>query len=79
MFPNPASKNVKIQFISGSTDDIILNVYNLLGEVQESLIIKSVLGINTINLSLSSFKNGLYLYSINNGNQVLTKRMMVSN
>ena len=79
VFPNPASKNVKIQFISGSTDDIILNVYNLLGEVQESLIIKSVLGINTINLSLSSFKNGLYLYSINNGNQVLTKRMMVSN
>ena len=79
MFPNPASKNVKIQFISVSTDDIILNVYNLVGEVQESLIIKSVLGINTINLSLSSFKNGLYLYSINNGNQVLTKRMMVSN
>jgi hypothetical protein len=79
VFPNPASKNVEIQFISGSTDDIILNVYNLLGEVQESLIIKSVLGINTINLSLSSFKNGLYLYSINNGNQVLTKRMMVSN
>lgn len=79
VYPNPASTNTKIQFICGSTDDIILNIYNLLGEVKETFIIKSIVGVNTINLSLSSFQNGLYLYSINNGNQVLTKRMIVSN
>ena len=30
VFPNPASKNVEIQFISASTDDLILNVYKSL-------------------------------------------------
>ena len=36
-------------------------------------------GINTISLDVSSYANGVYLYSINNGRELQTQRMVVKN
>ena len=79
VYPNPSVNNVKIQFISGEPESILFRVYNLLGKEIESLLIKSNKGVNTINLPISSYKNGIYLYSVSNGNNIQTKRMLVNN
>lgn len=77
--PNPSVKNTEIKFNSASPENIIFKIYNLLGEEIESQFISSFQGLNIINLNTSSYSEGIYLYSINNGNQVLTKRMVVKN
>jgi hypothetical protein len=78
-YPNPVSNQAKIQFVSGTPENITFKIYNLLGEEIESQLISSSKGVNTINLNTSSYSKGIYLYSINNGNKVLTKRMIIKN
>ncbi len=79
VYPNPVSNQAKIQFVSGTPENITFKIYNLLGEEIESQLISSSKGVNTINLNTSSYSKGIYLYSINNGNKVLTKRMIIKN
>ena len=79
VYPNPVTEQAKIQFIVGNSENILFKIYNLLGEEIESQVILSSLGVNTINLNFSSYSEGIYLYSINNGNHVLTKRLVVNN
>ena len=78
-FPNPTVNNAKIQFISGTPEAVTFKVYNLLGEEIESQFINSQRGVNTINVNTTSYSEGMYLYSINNGKEVLTKRMIIKN
>ena len=78
-FPNPAENQAKIQFISGKSDDIVFKVYNLLGKQIYLRKIRATRGVNVIDINTSSYSEGIYLYSINNGRQVITKRMVVKN
>jgi hypothetical protein len=78
-FPNPVENHAKIQFISGKSDDIVFRVYNLLGKQIYLRKIRATRGVNTIDINTSSYSEGIYLYSINNGRQVITKRMVVKN
>ena len=79
VFPNPVNDKAKIQFVSGENQDIIFKIYNLLGEEIDSKIIPAKRGVNDFYLNTSSYSEGIYLYSINNGIQVLIDRMVVSN
>ena len=77
--PNPFAETTNIKFNSPNPENIVFKVYNLLGEEIESQLISSSIGVNTINLNTLSYSEGIYLYSINNGDKVLTKRMIVKN
>jgi hypothetical protein len=77
--PNPFAETTTIKFNSPNSENIVFKIYNLLGEEIESQLISSSIGVNTINLNTSSYSEGIYLYAINNGNEVLTKRMIVKN
>ena len=77
-FPNPSSHKTNIQFNSGVSHNISFVIYNLLGEVIYSNEISANTGINTITISTSDFSDGVYMYSINNRESILTKRMIVS-
>ena len=79
VYPNPVMNQAKIQFVLGNSENILFKVYNLLGEEMESQLISASRGVNTIDLNTSLYSQGVYLYSITNGSQVLTKRMAVKN
>jgi len=78
VFPNPVNSNSKIQFISGNSTDIVFSVFNHLGEKIEERNIATTRGVNNIEISASNYANGMYLYSINNGVQIVSKRMIVA-
>ena len=78
IYPNPINNQAKVQFVSGLEGEILFSVYNLLGEEIESRLILCSRGVNTIYLETSSYSDGIYLYSISNGNQLQTKNMVVS-
>jgi len=77
--PNPVVNQGKIQFISGKSGNLIFSIYNLLGREVASRNIKVNRGLNTIHVNTSLYPEGIYLYSVNNGNKVATKRMIVQN
>ena len=79
VFPNPVNSNAKIQFISGNSADIVFTVFNYLGEKIEERNIAASRGVNNIEISAKDYANGMYLYSINNGIQVVSRRMIIEN
>ena len=79
IYPNPVNNNAKIQFISGSSADIIFTVFNHLGKKIEEKNIAAGRGVNNIEISANDYANGMYLYSINNGVKIVSKRMIVAN
>ena len=78
LFPNPVINQAEIKFISGKSDDIIFRIYNLLGKQVYFREIRAIKGINSIDINTTDFPDGIYLYSINNGEEVLAKRMIVA-
>ena len=79
IFPNPVNSNAKIQFISGNSADVVFTVFNHLGEKIEKKYIAATRGVNDIEVSANDYANGMYLYSINNGMQIESKRMIIAN
>ena len=79
VFPNPVNSNSKIQFISGNSADVVFTVFNYLGEIIEERNIAATRGVNDIEIAANNYDNGMYLYSINNGIQIVSKRMIVAN
>jgi len=78
-FPNPVANQAEIKFITGKSDDIMFRIYNLLGKQVYFREIRSTKGINSIDINTTDFTDGIYLYSINNGEKIISKRMIVAN
>ena len=77
--PNPFSKTTDITFNSNSTNDVTFSVYNLLGRIVHQETVSTKLGANRITYTPSSdLPQGIYLYKLNNGNKVITKRIIYS-
>ena len=79
IYPNPVNNQSKIQFITGEQKDIIFFIYNYLGEKMDEQIIAATRGVNNIFINANNYPNGMYLYSINNGKKMISKRMVIAN
>ena len=77
-FPNPTNGNTTIQFIEGNQELIDFSITNLLGDVVLKKAINAKRGVNTLEINIDDFSSGVYLYSISNGKNMLTKRMIIS-
>ena len=79
IYPNPINDQSKIQFITGESKDIVFSVFNYLGEKIDEQIITANRGVNDISINSNNYPNGMYLYSINNGEKIISKRMVIAN
>ena len=75
--PNPSNNSTNISYRSINSENVSFEITNLLGEklIQENLV--SNIGLNNISVNTSIFPNGIYLYSISNGQVRSTKRLIV--
>ncbi|MDZ4823326.1 MAG: T9SS type A sorting domain-containing protein [Flavobacteriales bacterium] len=76
--PNPVVTTTEISFELAKADVVKLNVSNLLGETIFTKTIVAKRGANHYVLDASTFRPGLYLYSIASGEKKITKRMVVN-
>ena len=79
VYPNPINDQSKIQFITGEPKEVIFSVFNYLGEKVDGQIIAANRGVNDIFINANNYPNGMYFYSINNGEKIISKRMVVAN
>lgn len=76
--PNPFTGKSEIRFHVANNEQVDFKVYNMLGAVVYTNNIKAEKGTNTITIEANSFAPGVYIYSVSNAAQTITKRMIVS-
>ncbi|MBL6656983.1 MAG: T9SS type A sorting domain-containing protein [Flavobacteriales bacterium] len=75
--PNPFSNTTTIELYSKDYSNYEFLVVDLMGKVVHKETINAVVGLNTIEVVASSYEAGMYFYSIRNGQDVLTKKMII--
>ena len=77
-YPNPFNPITKINITIPSMSDVILNVYNLLGQKVATLINKRLFpGEYFISFDGSNFSSGVYFYTLRAGSCTVTKKMVL--
>jgi len=76
--PNPANSYTDVSFSTPLAGDFTLKVYNMIGKEVLIQHIRGMAGINTTRLNLEGISSGVYMLSIKNGANILTRRMVVS-
>jgi hypothetical protein len=75
-YPNPFNPSTVIRFSLPSSHVTRLTVYDVLGR-EVAVLVDGVLaqGSHSVNFDASAFTSGVYLYKLEAGGMVLTKRM----
>ena len=77
-FPNPFNPSTEIRFTIPKFTEVNLTVYNILGEVVESLINKDLTaGTYNIKFDGSKYSSGVYFYTLRTEDKMLTKKMIL--
>jgi hypothetical protein len=77
-FPNPFNPSTVITYSIPVSSNVIINVYNVLGELIRTLVNENQeAGIYKVNFDAQGLSNGVYFYKIQAGNYTETKKMLL--
>ncbi|MCL5028731.1 MAG: T9SS type A sorting domain-containing protein [Bacteroidetes bacterium] len=77
-YPNPFNPSTNIRYELPQSSFVTLKVYNILGEEVAALVNKNEsAGIHEANFDASRFTSGVYIYTLNAGDFVQSKKMML--
>jgi hypothetical protein len=77
-YPNPFNPSTTIEFSLPAQSIVSLKVYDVLGsEVADLVNEVMAAGNHTVNFNGADLSSGVYFYKLNNGDQVLTNKMML--
>lgn len=77
-FPNPFSGNTIIPINTVKEENVTVKVYNMLGALVHQTAFQSKVGKNLYAFNASTFAPGVYIYSISNGKETLTRKMTIN-
>ena len=75
--PNPTKNNTTIQFNTPNSKMIKFQITDMFGKVVYSENIKSDIGLNTIEFN-NKLSTGVYTYSVQNDERMISKKMIIS-
>ena len=76
--PNPATNNAKFTVTLQENTNVNIQVTNLMGQTVKVLPTQSMqAGVNTVNINVSDLTSGVYFYTVEVGNEAITKKMIV--
>lgn len=77
-YPNPFNPATTIEFSIASREQVTLNIYNVIGELVETLVNEQLeAGSYKINFNGVNLTSGMYIYHIQAGNFSASKKMML--
>ena len=76
-YPNPFNSNTEISFNSPNILPAYLVVRNELGQQVYAQKLQAVQGTNTVDFSRNNLPQGMYFYSIQTGDNIITRRMVI--
>lgn len=75
--PNPFVLETKITFVSDSNQIIVFSVKNVLGRTIYTRRHKITKGKNSILFSKNDLRSGVYIYTIQNSKELVSKRFVI--
>jgi hypothetical protein len=75
--PNPFTNSTKITFNAINDSTVILKVKNVLGKTVFNKTYKTEKGKNTITFYKNELSTGIYIYSIQDANKIISKRFVI--
>ena len=76
--PNPFNDFTLIDFITPVQGFIEFKIVNLIGKDVFHRVVEATPGYNTIRFESGDFIPGVYIYSLSNGTQTISRRMVIS-
>ena len=76
--PNPANDFVNINYLIGNQRNVVCDVYNLVGEKIDSFNFSSNKGVNNVGIVTNTFSEGVYIFSISDGNICNNQRVVIN-
>ncbi|MDD3723745.1 MAG: T9SS type A sorting domain-containing protein [Lutibacter sp.] len=76
-YPNPFVSDTRINFKSTKAQTIVFTVKNLLGTTVYEEQINASVGYNTIPFNRNSLTKGMYIYSLQTGIEIVSKRLII--
>jgi hypothetical protein len=76
-FPNPFNVNTEIQFNTSSSQPVAFKVTNELGQQVYVRSLPATQGLNSFTFERNNLPSGMYFYSIQMGNDIVTRRMVI--
>jgi hypothetical protein len=76
--PNPATNRAQIVFESAKESEYTFSLINAMGETVVSRNVKAVKGLNYMPISTETLSSGMYLYTLSDGKNMLSKKMTVN-
>lgn len=77
-YPNPFNPSTNIRFTLPETQNVKLDVYNMLGEKVATLLDRKMdAGFHSINFDASQLSNGIYIYRLQTDKSVQIKKMIL--
>jgi len=79
-YPNPFNPSVNIQYTLNTSGITSLKVYNVLGQLLKTVVdnVNQRPANYTVNVDMSGFNSGVYLYVLTQGNNRLARKMILS-
>lgn len=78
-YPNPFNPSTNIKFNLSRSGYVSLKVFNVLGQLVKTVMDNAQMnkGTHEVNLSMDNFSSGIYFYMLSEGNQQITKKMIL--
>ncbi|HIG32178.1 MAG TPA: T9SS type A sorting domain-containing protein [Flavobacteriales bacterium] len=76
--PNPFTEFTNIQFNAPKSDNVAFEIIDMFGKSVYTKKIAATKGVNTYQFS-HDLSSGIYTYSVNNGEKIISKRMVIAN
>ncbi len=75
--PNPFTSTTKISFYNKKNQKVVLTIKNLLGKTVYTYTIDSKKGNNSIPFYRNGLVSGIYIYSIQTDEEIISKRLII--
>jgi len=77
LYPNPAENYFTLKFGNNQSGIVDFRLYDLLGNSIYSNKLQAIIGYNEISFDCSNIVPGIYSYTLSNGNQIITKQVII--
>ncbi len=80
VFPNPVKELLVIEFLSTTSQDLVIEIIDLNGKKQyinKMYVTANIKMTHKINISSKSFAPGMYILSLNNGKEIINKKIQI--
>jgi hypothetical protein len=75
-FPNPTLEAVQVDFEATSNSNVTVSMTDVLGRVVSSQKVQAVEGLNRLDVNLNAVAKGMYILTLQEGNNVVTQRIV---